>query len=561
MPFIKSLCPTCNKPAEASREFIIGDKTVCSLKCGHLLEKEHLNRSLPEQIVSMDGKHLYKFQCDGVRFVEASGARCLIADEMGLGKTVQSLGSIILHPELQPVLWIGKASLKRQYQYEMMRWAGEDFFAQVIDSPNDMILPGLPAYIMSYDIISRFAKAEEKKNKKKKKDERLKFDTSYYDELMQSSETFESSLSKQKGVIEELAKRLKIKTIILDECQQIKNHESQRAIFVRELCKHVEHIIALSGTPIKNNSAEYFSILNILKPELYPRYSTFLKQECDSYFNGYSFKTGGLKDADRFLEKTKGFILRRERAEVLPDLPPIVRNFQFCELSEIVEKEYLKTFESFRDEYNSVEDMASFERQSNILAFLSKMRHLVGISKIDPCIDHVMEILGSTQDRVTIFTHHTDVAEILVMKLNSLLKELNLPECARHQAGSQSMETERAFEQARVLVCSTLAGGEGLNLQKLCHRFIMLERQWNPANEEQAEARFPRPEGLKVDSIDGTYFVAVGTVDEFFSELVEKKRSIVAATLDNRTIEWDQTSLMKELTEVLANKGGRRWQI
>ncbi len=546
MPYITSKCPQCHKVAESEKEFSIGEKTVLRLKCGHIITKDQIKRSSPEQIVSLDGKKLYNFQNDGVRFIEASRARCLLSDEMGLGKTPQSIAAMFLHPELQPFLCIVKSSLKAQWQHEIMRWMGEDYFSQIIDSPKDFPLKGMKAYIMSYDILRRF-------NTKK---EKLEDDQ----DLEEGNEA--NKIKEEKSKLSELIEKLRIKTIILDECQQIKNTEAQRTKIVRNICKQVDHVIALSGTPIKNSAAEYFPVLNILKPEIFPRYSTFLMNECDSYFTGYGYKTGGLRDPKRFLEKTKSFILRRERKEVLPDLPAIRRSFQFHELSKEVEQAYLKTFKEFRDEYNSDGfGGSSFEEKGNILAYLSKMRHLTGLSKINPCIDHVMEIMGSTDDRVTVFVHHKDVAEILIQKLNSLFSELKLPPCARHEAGSSSLETERAFEKSRVLVCSTLAGGEGLNLQRLCWRFIMLERQWNPANEEQAESRFPRPEGLATEFIDGVYMVAVGTVDEFFGEIVEKKREIVGKTLDGKAAQWDQSSLMKELAEVLASSGGRRWSI
>ena len=560
MPFLKSACPTCHKIAEAEKEFSISGKTILKLKCGHLLQQDQLKRSSPEQIVSLDGKQLYKFQCDGVRFIEESGARCLIGDEMGLGKTVQGVAAILLHPELQPFLVICKASLKQQWQHEIMRWMGEDYLAQILDSPKDQPLKGLKAYIMSYDILRRFAANGMKK--KKESPLELHGDGDLVDSLF-DSKTTESESSKEKGELIKILEKTKVKTIILDECQQIKNSESQRTVFTRELCKHVDHVIALSGTPIKNNAAEYFPVLNILKPEVFPRYSTFLMSECDSYFTGYGYKTGGLRNPESFQRKTKSFIIRRERKQVLPDLPPIRRSFQFHELSKEVEKAYIDTFKSFRDDYNSMggEFGNAFEEKGNILAYLSRMRHLAGLSKINPCIDYVMEIMGSTDDRVTVFVHHKDVAEILINKLDSLFKEINLPPCARHQAGSSSLETERAFEKSRVLICSTLAGGEGLNLQHLCRRFVMLERQWNPANEEQAESRFPRPEGIQTDFIDGVYMVAVGTVDEFFSEIVERKREIVSKTLGGEAVTWDQSSLIKELAETLAMTGGRRWSI
>jgi SNF2 family DNA or RNA helicase len=559
MPFITLKCPTCHKVAETEKVFKIGNKILNRLKCGHFMNSDQLKCSSPEQIRSLDGKSLYAFQNIGVRFIEQSGARCLVSDEMGLGKTPQSIAAILLHPELQPFIVICKSSLKAQWQHEIMRWMGEDYLAQILDSPKDVPLVGLKAYILSYDILRRFASnRKEKINSGVRKS--AEWDDTDYRVLSNTATETESSQGKSKLI--ELVHKLRVKTVILDECQQIKNSDSQRTIFTRILCKEVDHVIALSGTPIKNNAAEYFPVLNILKPEMFPRFSTFLMNECDSYFNGYGYKTGGLRDPERFLKKTESFIIRRTRDEVLPDLPKIRRSFQFHELSKEVEKAYIETFKQFRDEYNSVgSDEMSFQETGNILAFLSRMRHLSGLSKVSPCIDYVMEIMGSTDDRVTIFVHHKDVAEILKTKLNTLFDELKIPHCAQHEAGSSSLDTEINFERARVLICSTLAGGEGLNLQRLCRRFVMLERQWNPANEEQAEARFPRPEGIKTDFIDGVYFVAVGTVDEFFSEIVERKREIVSSTLDGKAVEWDQSSLIKELAETLSLSGGKRWSI
>jgi SNF2 family DNA or RNA helicase len=176
-----------------------------------------------------------------------------------------------------------------------------------------------------------------------------------------------------------------------------------------------------------------------------------------------------------------------------------------------------------------------------------------------------MEFLGSTDRKLTIFHHHKDVGEMLVEKLSIILDELKL-EPPLHLTADLDAQARYNLvtkftdnPKSRILIASTLASGEGLNLQ-VCSDCIMLERQWNPANEEQAEARFPRP-GSTASSISATYLVSVGTVDEFFSEIVERKREIVTATLGGEAVEWDQSSIMKELTEILAATGGQRWKI
>ena len=55
--------------------------------------------------------------------------------------------------------------------------------------------------------------------------------------------------------------------------------------------------------------------------------------------------------------------------------------------------------------------------------------------------------------------------------------------------------------------------------------------------------------------------IASETVDEYFTELVEQKRAIVANTLDGKEMQWDQNSLMSELANVLITKGREKWKM
>lgn len=534
-------CPQCRKPAVTEKTFTISNEIVHRLQCGHMMREAQISKKDPANLISLDRKRLFNFQCDGVKFIEASNGRALIADEMGIGKTVQSLGFISLHPEVQPVLYIVKSALKMQWQKEIMRWCSpnsEDLeFAPIITDQHSMV-KGFKHYIVSFDLLRRLVGSD---NGSRDEDGGL------------------LPLKQKPNIIQKLG----IKTIVIDECQAIKNPQATRTIEVRSLARdpQIKNVIALSGTPIKNNAAEYYSVLNILRPDLYNNYSHFTTYECQSNWNGYSYKVGGLRDPERFMEKTKGFILRRERKDVLPDLPQITRNYQFSELGAAVENAYRDAFIEFQDSYD--DDDNSFQSASHTLAYLSKMRHLTGLSKVDPCIDFVEEFLESSDRKLTIFNHHKDVGELLNLKLSRILKKLDLPAPLMLTSDlntDQRAEIVDKFMQdngPRILIGSTLASGEGLNLQK-CSDCIMLERQWNPANEEQAEGRFIRI-GQLSDKVTATYLVAVGTVDEFFAEIVEQKREIVASTLGGVATKWDQSSLMKELAERLALQGGKKW--
>ena len=559
MPFLSQHCKQCNKLAEFEKELIIGDSKIIKFKCGHFIRQEQIvTENRPENIVSLDGKQLFPYQCKGIQFALDSGARCLISDEMGLGKTVQALGTLAMNEsELMPFLAVVKSSLKEQWQHEAMRWIGEDCFVQVIKDKQDQFIPGMKGYIISYDMVRRFAEANLPKRKKKADDLWSRGTETMLDKIDAVKE--DSYLIKQ-------IKRLKIKTIILDEVQQIKNTESKRTIYVRELCKEVEHVIGLSGTPIKNNALEYFPILNILRPTMYPRFSSFQMNDCDTYFDGFKYKAGGLRHPKDFLEKTKDFIIRREMKDIKNELPtpqaPIARNFSFHDMGKEVAKMYEDSLREMLDFMESDSSQGSFASEGNILKYLTKMRHITGLAKIDPCIDHCMEFLGSCDRKMLIFVHHKDVAEILQMRLSSLMKELGLDPPIRFEASDNAQTFVANFKlNSRIAIVSTLAGGEGMDgMQEFCNDLILLERQWNPANEEQAEKRISQRIGQQ-NHCTGTYFVAVGTVDEFFSEIVERKREIVNKTLSGEAAIWSESSLIKELTERLQTEGLKRWSL
>lgn len=564
MPFLTHICPECKKPAEVLLETSVKGTKLYVYKCGHL-EKlvglEEISTEALDNIESLDHKRLYNFQKSGAIFAETANLKCLIADEPGVGKTLQALAAIITHPkEAEPFIVFCKSGLKPQWTHEIIRWCGPSYVPQTIESSRDNLYPGFKAYICSLDML-RLLNVKVVQRLCSKCEEPWqdgwqfcpKCQCAYAHEKRVPSK-FESQL---------LA--LGVKTIIIDECQLIKNTESKRTVAVRELCRRIPNVIALSGTPIKNNAAEYFSILNILRPEKFKTYVGYIQRWCDTYWDGNRQKIGGLRDPESFKEYTKDFIIRRTRSEVLPDLPKVTRNFQFHELGKEVEQAYIQEVTNFiHDEtVQQMNGSSGFAIATNRLAALSRMRHLTGLSKIDPCIDFLMEYIGGTTRKIVVFLHHKDVNAILHQKLDNLLKELELPGVLQLTADlDASARNDVVMEfmdgPERVMLASTLASGEGLNLQ-FCSDCILLERQWNPANEEQAEARFIRIGQLE-SKVMATYFVALGTVDEFFSELVEHKRSIMANTLDGKDVKWDESSLMRELTEILMTKGLKKWR-
>jgi SNF2 family DNA or RNA helicase len=518
---LRQQCPKCGKIAVEQSRTKLGNTRIIKLACGHILHESILETSSEashETLVFSDGCSPRPYQWDAIKFGEAANCRFILADEQGLGKTIEVCSLLKLHKEkLCPAVIVVPSTVKLQWMHEIYRICGnhsDGWLVQVIQSGKEKLMPGFNIYIVTYDML------------------------------------------KNPGLTDYLPED-SIKTVIIDECQRIKNHLSDRAKAVQRIARNTPHIIPMSGTPIKNNAGEYFTVLNLVKPTLFPHYQRFLDNYCDSYNNGWATKVGGLKDPERFREDTKDFIIRRTKSEVLKDLPSIDRMFHHVELDRKMNKLYDNLLSELEELLYSDEGSTLAGGAAKI-AIMSKMRHITGLSKVTECVEFVQEFLESTDRKMVIFSHHQDVMGMLELHI----KNFHLDVCVLH-SGLNGDERARLVDRfkntdSRVMLASTLAAGEGLNLQ-FCSDAVILERQWNPANEEQAEARFHRFGQLNNVSI--TYMLASGTIDEYFTELVEQKRAIVAATLDNKEIQWDQQGLMSALAEVLVTKGRKGWSL
>lgn len=515
---VKLTCGTCGKVAVEKSRFNLGKKKVISLECGHMIYEEGLSSFNIAGI--LNGTKLWPYQVEGVQFLEKANARALLADQQGLGKTVQVMALIKLHRnELTPCIVVAPTSVKLQWHHEFLARCGvEGFLTQVISSGKELAAPGFDIYVCTYD-------------------------------LLKNERTFDLV-------------RDKIKLVVIDECQRIKDHLSGRAKAVQKICKNVEHILALSGTPIKNHAGEYFTVLNLIAPRLFPHYMSFIERECDSYHNGWGMKVGGLRNPEAFKEKTKDFIIRRVKDDVLKDLPQKTRKFFHCELDKRLNKAYADALTELEELYYSDEGSA-FDRQSNQLAIMTKMRQITGIGKVKHAVEFATEFVQSCDRKLTIFAHHHVAVDMLIAELNSELAKIGEKPVLNLHSGLDSFKRQEIVDKfkdngSRIMVASQLAAGEGINLQ-FCSDAIMLERQWNPANEEQSEDRFHRFGQTWPVSI--TYMIASETIDEYFTELVETKRAIVAGALDHKEVAWDQPSLMTELASILVTKGKKAWSL
>jgi SNF2 family DNA or RNA helicase len=185
-------------------------------------------------------------------------------------------------------------------------------------------------------------------------------------------------------------------------------------------------------------------------------------------------------------------------------------------------------------------------------------------------MDLIEEFLQTTTRKLVVFVHHKDVNTLLQKKLqaledgdgeslsDSVLSIYGMDPDKRHAV----IQEFKMDPSKRVMIASTLASGEGLNLQ-FCSDAIILEFEWNSANEYQAETRFTRI-GFNAteeneNKVHITRPIAIGTIDEWMVELKETKQGYLDQALDGVDGDYSETALMRELGEKIMALGTKKF--
>ena len=508
MSKIETICPQCQRNARTVKTMestMFGGSVRILLNCGHSIIRKNVKESnvLTERDELFE--KLYPFQKEGVEFIERANFKALIADDMGLGKTIQALMAIRYHrEELSPVLYITKSAVKYQWQKQIMTWLhAENIFdavAQTIENGNSTILPGIKHVIISMDMLDKL------------KDDIIKY---------------------------------KFRTIVIDESQNFKTIDSNRTKALFEIVREMvpKGIICLTGTPVLNRASEYFTTLNLLRPEQWRSYDGFVGQWIG--YNRAGTNHGGISSyrQRQFHELTKPYILRREKRDVLKDLPPFRRNFEWITIederlknaynSQLKElQKHLKTIESLRNQAS---------QQMEVLGYLEKLRQITALSKIPWVVDYVNEFLETEETaKIVIGLHHKLAIDYLTEALNEFTKVITLTGDDSAQRKEEKKEAFIKDPKIRVINASILAAGEGLDgLQHAASDMLTLERMWNLSKERQFEARLDRHG--QTNPVTNTLLLAKGTVDEYFTEVVLEKEEYVMSAVERDRDKIEQT--------------------
>lgn len=474
----------------------------------------------------------YRFQVRGVRFVEKHNGRALIADDMGLGKTLQSIGWCAINPEKRPVVVVCPAPLKYNWQREFKKHARMESFVCNGTLPTDEQLDlKLQKKITSlkhkYAKVKRGLRKAISNAKKSTKEKKSKM------ALRRKRAKRAEILIINYDIIDEwvpLLKEIEVQVLIMDECQYVKNRKAKRTKACKEISKIANHVIALSGTPIAGKPAEFFPVLQMIRPDEFTSWWKFGFQYCSptrSPFGGaWEFK--GASNLEALHERLKTVMIRRMKREVLKDLPEKTRTIMPLDIGNRREYEKAETnFLSWLRKRKGTEAMLRAERAQAIVR-LNALKLLAAEGKMKLAMDWVGDWLNDTDEKLIIFAYHKVIMDVL---------KKAYPKAAVVDGSVTGLKRQKAvdkFQQdpnCRLFIGHRQAAGTGLTLTAACN-VLFLEIGWTPGEHDQAEDRALRIGQTK--HVNVYYLVGKNTVEERILSIIEEKDSTVAQILDGK---------------------------
>jgi len=438
---------------------------------------------------------------------EVNAGACL-ADDMGLGKTLQTI--CFIADRLQQnnnalALIICPSSLIYNWQKEISKFT-----------------PHLRTYVhhgTTRDINN--------------------IDKEKYDVCITSYGTLRSDV--------ELLAEIIFDTAVVDESHNIKNPSAQITKAVNQL--QAISRVALSGTPVMNNTFDLYSQLEFLLPGMFGNREFFKREYADPI------------DRDRNEEKiwmlqklTAPFILRRTKEQVAKDLPEKTESVLWCSMSTAQKNMYDEIRDSIKSNlFLNIKSEGLGKSKLAVLQGIMKLKQVCSspllLPKEEQTTDESVktnvlldEIINLGNHKVLVFSQFSSMLHLLADALTKkgiafyLLEGSSTPK----QRAAMVENFQQQDNTTNIFLISLMAGNTGLTLTAADYVFLF-DPWWNNAVQQQAIDRTHRIGQTK--KVFAYKMICKDTIEEKIIQLQQTKKEL------SENLIGDTDGFVKELTK------------
>ncbi|XP_068656089.1 ATP-dependent DNA helicase DDM1-like isoform X2 [Aristolochia californica] len=443
------------KAKTAVAAMLTRSQECATLEDPSITEEERIEKEQTELVPLLTGGRLKSYQLKGVKWLISlwqNGLNGILADQMGLGKTVQTIGFLShlksngLHG---PYLVIAPLST-------LSNWANE--FSRFVPSMNVILYHGT--------------------RKERQEIQQRHMPRAISPTFPVILTSYEIAMNDSKHL-----SRYTWKYVVVDEGHRLKNTHCK---LLRELRRFpIDNKLLLTGTPLQNNLAELWSLLNFILPDIFSSHEEF-----ESWFD-LSGKCSNEAQGEQLEEK--------RRVQVISKLHSILRPFLLRRMKEDVEQMLPR-----KKEIILYANMSAHQKQLQ--------EHLVNKTLENHLMKKTENILGrpgmkgKLNNLVVQLRKNCNHPDLLESDFDGSytyppIQEL-VEQCGKFQLLDRLLaqllarkhkiqEFNDSNSNARIFLLSTRAGGLGINLTA-ADTCILYDSDWNPQMDLQAMDRCHR---------------------------------------------------------------------
>lgn len=500
-----------------------------------------------------DGLEYLPFQRAGIAYAIATNrptSDVLFADPPGLGKTIQAIGVANMQHSIRDVLIICPASLKKNWEREFKKWDVHGLSVGIVRTVvQDKLGPDGQPMREAPETPGRLGK---------KIKERVDVfpDT---DVVIINKEFFDRHKDKIKGFVWDL--------MIVDEAHAFTNPKAKSSQHVWGGGRGKNRIpplmakrrVFLTGTPLTTSPINMWVFARELDPKgLGKNWNDYVERYCDAYDNDFGLDVSGASNLNELNLKLRNtFMVRREKTEVLKELPPKRREIVLIdddgitkqvrdELSQarkmLAEFEAMLGIENPEDTVDALnrllpedtegmdyEEVAARMREGLQVSFeeFSAYRKALAIAKAPFVVEHVKRLVDAGEKVVLMCYHKEVAAHFRKMFNNAAFVTGSTPSEKRQDEVDRFQEDPDCM----VFIGNIDAAGVGYTLTA-SYIVVFAELTWVPSKLEQAEDRVWRIGQDNACLIQ--YLVVDGSLDARMIDVIIRRMEEISQALDAR---------------------------
>ncbi|XP_067405629.1 DNA annealing helicase and endonuclease ZRANB3 isoform X2 [Emydura macquarii macquarii] len=309
-----------------------------------------------------------------------------------------------------------------------------------------------------------------------------------------------------------------------------------RSKILLPIVQNADRAILLTGTPALGRPEELFMQIEALFPRRFGTWSEYAKKYCNAHVRFFGKRAQwdcrGASNLDELHQLLSNIMIRRLKNEVLPQLPPKIRQRIPFDLPTAAAKELNTSFKEWEKLMRTPNSDVTESHFVQVMGLITRMYKQTAIAKAGAVKDYIKMMLENDKLKFLVFAHHLSMLQActeaaIENKARYIRIDGSVPSVERIHLVHQFQKDP----DTRVAILSIQAAGQGLTFTAATH-IVFAELYWDPGHVKQAEDRAHRIGQCSCVNIH--YLIAKGTLDPLMWAMLNRKAKVTGSTLNGK---------------------------